>query len=468
MKSLHLIQRCVGLLGSLCLLVFATGCKKDWLNVKPDKSQAIPTRLSDYRAMLNHTSVLNANCIALGEVASDGHYVSDAIWTATKDIPAINAYTWSQSTVYPDMESYRSFYNRIFFTNVVMDGLRKLTVTTAAERAELDGLRARALFVKAISYYWLSQLYAQPYRAATAATDQGILAQDNLEFLENVHRLTVAETYNSIITMLTEALPLLPVKPAHVTQASRPAVHALLSRVYLCMQDYDNALLHANSSLELQPALLDYSKVPAGNFYIGAFNSEVLYHDEMSSSEINSFTTNNCLLDRSLYDSYHADDLRKTLYFFPLGANLIFKGNYNNSNWQIFCGLANDEVYLTRAECQARKGDAAAAMKGLNDLLRTRWKTNTDGSTLYTDRTAADANDALLQILAERKKSLLVRGTRWADLRRLNLAPATAVTLTRTIGGKTYSIEPNSHRYTFPLPITVRELGGHAQTTGWE
>lgn len=468
MTSLPIIQRSLALSGLLCLLLVATGCQKDWLNVKPDKSQAIPNKLSDYRAMLNHTSVLNAHCINLGEVASDGHYVSEAIWTATKDIPALNAYTWSQSTVYPDMESYRSFYNRIFFTNVVMDGLGKLAVTTEADKKELNALRARALFVKALSYYWLSQIYAQPYKATSAATDQGILAQDNLDFLENVHRLSVAETYTRIIAMLQEALPHLPVKPQHVTQASQPAVHALLSRVYLCMQDYTNARQHATESLQLQPTLLDYSVLPTTTFFIGAFNAEVLYHDELSSSDINNYNTYNALLDRSLYDSYDANDLRKTLYFMASGSNLTFKGNYNNSNWQLFSGIANDEVYLTRAECHARLGDATAALKDLNDLLRMRWKKNPDGSSMLVDLQAATANEALQLVLAERKKSLLLRGLRWADLRRLNLEPATATTLTRTIGGKTYTLSPNSYQYSFPLPITARELGGHAQTTGWE
>jgi hypothetical protein len=466
MKSFNIIQRNL----PLCLLlVMLAGCSKNWLDLKPEKSQAIPGKLSDYQALLNNTAQVNANLLAIGELASDGHYVTDAVFAATTNAPALNAYTWSQQTVLQTMQSYNEIYTRIFFINVVLDGLGKLNVATEPERKELAALTARAQFAKAYSYYWLSQHYAQPYRAATAATDQGILVQDNIDFKENVRRLTVEQTYTSIIDMVKEALPHLPVTPLHVTQPSQPAAHALLARVYLIMQRYEDALASANSALTLQSTLLDFSKLPTNMFFVGAFNAEVLYHDEMSSSEMNNLHGSNSLVEPALYNSFDADDLRKTIFFNQSSTtgNISFKGNYNNSNWQLFGGIANDEVYLIRAEAYARTGDATNAMKDLNDLLRTRWKKDDNGNTFFTDLTAADAGEALLLVLAERKKELLYRGLRWADLRRLNQDPAFQVTLTRTVGGNTYTLEPNNYRYTFPLPTNVLELGGQKQTTGW-
>jgi hypothetical protein len=214
---------------------------------------------------------------------------------------------------------------------------------------------------------------------------------------------------------------------------------------------------------------LDYSLLPTGQFYVGAFNKEVLYHDEMSGSEMNNFHASSTLVDPSLFNSYADDDLRKTIFFFvnPTSSTITFKGNYNNSNFQIFGGIANDELYLIRAECYARTGDATNAMKDLNDLLRTRWKKDSDGNTLFTDLTAADAAEALDLVLEERKKELLYRGLRWADLRRLNQETDRQVTITRTVADKTYTLEPNDYRYTFPLPTNVLELGGQEQTTGW-
>lgn len=469
MNLINLLYRGSCVLAFTCVvMVVLPGCSKDWLSAKPVKNQDIPSKLSDYKAMLNHTGSLNANNMSLGEVASDGHYVTESVWAGTKDIAPTNAYTWSQHSIYPTSESYTSTYYRVYQCNLILEGLAELKVSSEQERKELAGLKARALFVKAMTYYWLSQIYAQPYRAVSAATDQGILIQANSSFLDNVKRITVAETYDLILGYVLEALPNLPVKPEHVTQASQPAAYALLARLYLCMQNYEEALKNANSCLDLRSTLLDYNNVALPAYYLGAFNAEVLYHEEMSNSEINGFTTGSALIEADLYNSFEENDLRKSLFFSVFNGNATFKGNYNNSTFQLFCGLAADEVYLIRAECNARKGNTAAAMTDLNILLRNRYKKNTDGTSTYIDQSAADGNAALTLILQERRKELMQRGLRWADLRRLNIDPATAVTLSRTIGGNTYTLAPNSYQYTFPLPENVLTLSGQPQTTGWD
>ncbi|MCD0489206.1 RagB/SusD family nutrient uptake outer membrane protein [Pedobacter sp. MC2016-14] len=465
MKSIRTSQRTIILLPFLVLLIMLQGCGKEWLEVKPDKSQAVPSKLSDYRAMLRNTAVMNANCISLGEIASDGHYVVDATFN-TGDIAPKNAYTWSQLAPYPSYEGYTKTYERIFQLNYILEGLAKLEINTAVQEREREQLKAQVLFTKAITYYWLAQIYGQPYKAATAATDQGILVQDNTEFLNNVRRVTVAETYALILGYLNEAMPDLPVSAEHVTQASKPAGEALLARVYLTMQQYADALTHANACLQMKNTLIQYSTLPSAG-YIGSFNAEVIYHEDMSNSQVTPFT-NAALIDNAFYNSYNANDLRKARFFMFSGPTTTFIGNYNNNNFLLFCGLATDEVYLIRAESYARTGNVAAAMQDLNDLLRSRWRKNPDGSTMYIDQTAADAPTALQLILAERKKELIMRGLRWGDLRRLNQQPETQVTLTRTIAGNTYTLEPGSYRYTFPLPTPVLDLSGQAQTTGWQ
>ena len=97
-------------------------------------------------------------------------------------------------------------------------------------------------------------------------------------------------------------------------------------------------------------------------------------------------------------------------------------------------------------------------MNDLNALLKKRYLTGT-----YIDRTASSANDALVQILTERKKELAFRGLRWMDLRRLNREPQFATTLTRVINGQTYTLQPNSIRYALPIPDDEIALSGLQQ-----
>lgn len=112
---------------------------------------------------------------------------------------------------------------------------------------------------------------------------------------------------------------------------------------------------------------------------------------------------------------------------------------------------------MIRAECKARAEDVGGAMSDLNTLMRNRW----DKNVTYVPFVAVNALDALKQVLNERRKELVFRGLRFADLRRLNSDSRFATTLTRklTIGGleQTYSLPPNDPRYTLLIPELVMQ-----------
>jgi len=77
--------------------------------------------------------------------------------------------------------------------------------------------------------------------------------------------------------------------------------------------------------------------------------------------------------------------------------------------------------------------------------------------------TATSANNALGQILAERRKELCFRGIRWSDLRRLNQDPTYAVTLQRLLNGTTYTLPANDLRYTLLIPLDEIQISGLQQ-----
>src|SRR5690606_17953343 len=128
------------------------------------------------------------------------------------------------------------------------------------------------------------------------------------------------------------------------------------------------------------------------------------------------------LIDTVIYNSYNIDDLRKQIFYLPnIDGSFSFRGSYfGGIGWLPYCGIAVDEMFLIRAECSARAGMIDSAMSDLNKLLITRWK-SVSGVTTYINMTASSSHEALQFILGERKKELIFRGTRWSDLRRLNL-----------------------------------------------
>jgi hypothetical protein len=275
-------------------------------------------------------------------------------------------------------------------------------------------------------------------------------------------RSTVTESFNQIISDLTEAAALLPERPKILTRASKTAAYALLARVNLCLGNYSEALLFSNKCLKLYSRLLDFNTLSPGAEFIGLYNAEVLFHETFSSP---SYITYNCIVDSNLISQYNDNDLRKTIFFKKnTTEGYAFKGNYNNLTNPIFCGLAVDELYLIRAECYARTGKISEAMDDINSLLKSRWSSSVN----YSPLTAANAEEALNIILKERYKSLILRGTRWLDLRRLNLETSHRTTLKRKIGDQEYSLEPNSDQYAFPLPDDVVEQTGVKQNPGWK
>lgn len=444
------------------------GCKKDWLEAKTDKKLAVPETVKDFQAMLDDFDLNNVSTI-LNEVASDGHYYSENNYNTipSSSYPFFqNAYVWQTIHPYENLSSYiyQYFpeYYRILDMNIIIDGIKR---SKDPDRVGLEQAKAQTLFHRARIFFNLAQSFATQFKPSSANTDLGIALRLTTDITESSLRSTIKQTYDQIISDLTIAKDVLPNTPTFLTRASKPAALGLLARVYLVMGDYENAFNYSNEYLRIKKDLLDYSTITPSSTVIGV-NKEVAFLSFFSAySEI---TSQYYFIDQSLYDSYSADDLRKQL-FFKIGAGnvITFKGTYGNSSIDVFVGIATDEIYLIRAECYARKGDLVSAMKDLNDLLRTRWAKKPDGSTKYVDQVASDETDALKRIFIERKKELILRNVRWSDLRRLNLDDRFKVTLNRSIGGKTYTLEPNSLRYTFPLPIEAIQRSNMQQNPGW-
>jgi hypothetical protein len=89
--------------------------------------------------------------------------------------------------------------------------------------------------------------------------------------------------------------------------------------------------------------------------------------------------------------------------------------------------------------------------------LSKRWKNG-----FFQAVTASSAADALTKILTERRKELVFRGLRWADIKRLNLEGAN-ISLTRKLNGQTYTLSPNHPRFALPIPDDVIQISGMPQ-----
>jgi starch-binding outer membrane protein, SusD/RagB family len=436
-------------ISTACLL----SCKKDWLDKKPDKALVIPTTLSDMRALLDNGNVFHRNNPALHEMGADNYVLSDQNLAASYFVER-NAYLWA-SDVFEgaSADDWNFAYRQILYCNTVLDGLSKIGLNNSIQ-SEHQGIQGSAYFLRSLAFHNLAQIFCKAYDNASAHNDPGLPLRLTSNVNDKVTRSTVKQTYDQIIDDLKRSSQLLPTTTTKVMRPSKAAAYALMARTYLSMSNYNDALLYADSALQLNNSLLDFSTLNANAAYPIRFpNPEILYSSVMI---FYGELFLNATVDTNLYKSYQIGDLRRVV-FFDSSESIKFKGSYYGL-FTLFSGLASDEMYLTRAECHARLGNKDAASDDLNTLLRTRWTKNA-----FVELTAVNADDALKQVLSERRKELVFRGIRWTDLRRLNKEPAFAVTLARRMNGINYTLPPNDNRYVYPIPDDEIRLSGLIQ-----
>lgn len=444
----------------LLLLTAAACSKQDFLNTKPNSSIVIPSTVSDLRAMLDYTSVFT-NSPGLGEIATDNYYLQFADWQALSYTERAS-HTWD-ADLYANQRQVNDWsipYQQVLYCNIVLEQLDK-NPPRASDLAEWNDIRGTALFSRAWAYAALLQHFAPAFDSTTMATDAGVPIRTGTDVHVFEQRASVQAGYNQVFSDLLAAIPLLSktVPAVAKNRPSRPAAYALLARTCLFTKQFQKAALYADSCLSLYNTLIDYNAVSVSAVTpFDRSNAESIYFCQALSDYSILFTSSATVLaDTNLYRSYAVNDLRKSILFRTIsGNNIGFKRGYGGTVLA-FTGLATDEVYLIRAEANARLGNTTMAMNDLNALLLKRWKTGT-----YIPLTASSPADALAKVLVERRKELPWRGLRWLDLKRLN-KEGYNITLTRNLNGQQYVLVPNSNRYVFAIPADEIAQSGIAQ-----
>lgn len=434
--------------------------KSDFLNKNPDISHVVPTTLAEFNALLDRDQVMNGmgSGAARGPVPHIGEASADDYFVIPENFQNLNPqfqnyYTWKRD-VYDGstIHDWNRAYETVLASNVVLEGIKSFPKGEHYQE-EINRAEGTALFHRAHAFYQLAQVFAPPYSNDPSSLF-GIPLRLNADMGEDLHRSTLDETYMRIIIDLQTAAYFLPKEVAVRTRPTKQAVFGLLSRVFLVMGDYSQSLLYADSCLQIQSSLLDYNlvdKSPQFPFQSMIHsNPEILFLCNMQGSPTYSNSGINSRVPEELYNSYDSNDLRKEIFFMSTDRGYFFRGNYSGGSGYNFAGLTTAEVYLNKAECYARLGDVASALKELNYLLEFRWDKKVGFEPFYE----ADVNVVLGIVLSERRKELVARGTRWSDLRRWNNA-GNVITLKRKVGDMEYRLLPNDSRYTLPIPYDV-------------
>ncbi|MBD1427041.1 RagB/SusD family nutrient uptake outer membrane protein [Sphingobacterium arenae] len=433
----------------------------DFLNVKPNSTILTPSTLEDVQKLLNNNVYLSSG---LAVMSSDEYTVNEEDWNVARAIER-NAHIWAKD-LYEGTRGVLDWdrpFRAVFYANNALAVLQTLEPNDS-EQAVHNDLKGQALFKRAFASYELIRNFCKSYEETSAETDLGIPIRKEPAIDRFAQRSSLADSYQFVLDDLKLATQLLgPRLGSNLFRPNDAAAHALLARIYLDMGRYAEAELHADSTLFLYDRLIDYNTVSTTSATPFPNTHDELLFNAMTVG-LYSFTTSGSLprryrMSEDLMDSYAANDLRLQLYFISDNeGRYIMKRGYLGEGLYPFTGLATDEIYLIKSECLARSGKEDQALTVLLRLLINRYVSDK----MPSANEIVDGKTVLEAVLEERRKELVWRGIRWHDIKRYN-RDGHNITLTRSLGGQTYTLPANDPRFVFPIPDDEIEYSGVTQ-----
>lgn len=359
---------------------------------------------------------------------------------------------------------WATIYQQLYNYNGAIAGLTSATTLTPAVKNQLLG---EAKFARAYVYFYAVNLYGDVPMPLTT------------DYLVNntIARTPQAQVYAQIINDLKDAQGLLSDAKylngtgGTTTDRLRPnkqAASALLARVYLYTQDWQNAEIQATSVIGTAMYVLEPNLnavfLKASRETIWAlqpvstgYNNADAYTLVLTTDPLKSANTQ-LPLNNAVVNAFETGDARLTnwvgtfnvaasgtspavtyYYAYKYKANTSFGSTAPVTEYPIELRLA--EQYLIRAEARAQLGDLDGAAADLN-VIRTR-------ASLPAAVTASK-DDALNAIMHERQVELFTEwGHRWFDLKRTGKIDAVMSIVAPQKGGTW-----NTFKQLVPLPAT--------------
>ncbi len=341
---------------------------------------------------------------------------------------------------------FRKAYQAIYGTNVVIENLKE------GQSDDLDQILGENYFLRAMVHFDLVNLFGRPY-AQDGGASPGIMIRNNTNINDLPARSTVKETYEFVIKDLEKAAALMG-SSKNSSFASKEVAYALLSRVHLYMEQNEKAIEYANLVINSgRYSLLSTSELPNYFRFANETNKETIFairhtlKDDREWGAIGSMYLSDGKGWGEMYasESYrnlinkNPEDKRKEFIVpvyeknadgtIKVGADgkpvlakrngypkyYITKYSYQEGvvtlSSPVYLRLA--EMYLTRAEANAKLGNEQAALDDVN-LIRAR--AGLSGDALFSLSNMVGYSSVLDVVLDERRLEFA-----WESLRKFDV-----------------------------------------------
>lgn len=461
-------------------ILFMTSCYDDINDVKPAdalEESDFYSSVGDFNASLGGAFQQLQNYYALellilGDIPSDnviqvqtGRTSNDVYWD------------WRYSSL-NDIGLLDEGYEAVNISNLIIQNIDVLT-----DGDVKNNILGQALAVRALAHFDMARVYGQiPTQSAGANASLGVPYTrfedgDTGDPFATPSRDPISENYDDIVEDLLAARNLVN-STSVVNSFSVEAINGLLSRVYLYMGQYQNAIDAANlvttavaDGANLVDVFNDSSNegiiMKLGiNQTLDALSAGVVFSQSSPGVTISEYA-----IAYDLFTSLAAEDLRRDAYVFT-GTN---QGNSYNAirKWLGEAGQLNGEtdmpvvraaeVILNKAEAQFELGQEGAALATLNILRDARY-------TAYAGGETGGALEAAIRF--ERRVELFAEYSRWFDIKRWGLG------VTRSDFGdvadgsgtpaENKTLAPGATEFLLPIPLTERQANPNfAQNPGY-
>lgn len=439
-------------------------CKK-YIDIVPKGAAVIETtqQFYDLVSMPNRGYPINNF-----QYLVDDQYMKESnVIGINKTIDIIN-FTFDDSDARTNLLKGSSMYNQCYAYINRWNMIISLVDTSPGDATVKVLSKSEAKVHRAFDHFLLVNVYAKAYDPATAATDGGICIMDKFDLEAQPVKSTVQQVYDFIQKDLDEAIPNLQATPKDQYHPSLAYAWALKAKVHLFKREFAQAKDAALKSLSYNDKIFDLIAYaaqggPSAVPVIAPNNPEVLSYTHMTGYNEMNFAYQ-YVISPELKTLFGNNDARYNLFFNSTNATWldVAAGTafWNVAYTRFFystVGLKTTEVYLMLAECYARENNLSDAVATLNKI---RAKRILSGSVNLPAPTTI--KETVNLVITERRKELLFGFNRFFDLKRYNLEPDYAKTITRvfplvnkTVPQQTYTLPPNSRLYIIPFPQDV-------------
>ena len=380
--------------------------------------------------------------------------------------------SWDESKIetFNDLTASDSDYSSMYgYIGRVANPILTRVETATGSEARKNQLRAEAYTLRAWAQYILVNKFAAAYNPATAADTPGIpILLEDWDISEPTEVWTVAAVYDQILADCDAAIALnaLPLNNVNRMRMNKACPYAIKALALLSMQKFDEAEAAAKQALDINSTVSNYldaahTGMTTGYIIGGQYPS--LYLAQLQQEE-DYFHTYDLVFFEAVvpesvarfepgYCTYTRISSMDMMYDYIMGGESMtgvpcFMTFDTSSSFNTY-GLRSPQMYLIVAECEIRKGNYNEAMRYLDAI-----RVNRVEPAMYAplQGTVSTKDDAILHLKQVAHGEYVYGPYNFITRKRWNQLDDMKETFTRSFGGQTYTLRPDSKLWIFPFP----------------